>query len=354
MAGEKTEKATPKRKEDERKKGNVFLSQEVITVFTLIATFYTVKLMMPYMVNTIEASIEHFISLAGTENSLTYSNLSEIFIAMLIIFAKTAVIPLVVCCIVAIVATMAQTKMLFSTKTLEFKADRINPVQGLKKMFSMRSVVEIFKSILKIGILIYVIYTILKKEMNLLPRMMDMSFIEVASKTGAIIMEIVIKAGAIFIVLAGADYAYQWWQYEKNLRMTKQEIKDEFKQTEGDPQIKNRIRGLQMQRAKQRMMQKVPGADVVIRNPTHFAVAIKYDAKTNRAPVVVAKGADKVALMIVKIAEENGVYVTENRPLARALYDAVDLDREVPEQFYRAIAEVLAFVYNLKKGLSYR
>jgi len=244
---------------------------------------------------------------------------------------------------------MGQTKLLFSTKTLEFKFDRINPLQGFKKLFSMRSIVEIIKSILKITVLIYVIYSILKKEMNLLPRMMDMTFEETASKTGAIIMEIVIKAGVIFMFLAIADYVYQWWQYEKNLRMTKQEIKDEFKQTEGDPQIKNRIRALQLQRAKQRMMQKVPQADVVIRNPTHFAVAIKYDQSVNRAPLVVAKGADNLALMIVKVAEENGVYVTENKPLARALYETVDLDREVPEQFYRAIAEVLAFVYNLKK-----
>jgi flagellar biosynthesis protein FlhB len=349
VPGEKTEKATPKRKEEERKKGNIFLSQEVVTVFTLIATFYTVKIMMPYMISTIEASISHFINLAAVENSLTYGTLSECFITMLIIFAKCALIPLLVCCLIAVVATMGQTKMLFSTKTLAFKADRINPIQGFKKMFSIRSVVEIFKSILKIGVLIYVIYTILKKEMNLLPRMIDMSFTEVASKTGSIIMEIVIKAGAVFILLAGADFIYQWWQYEKNLRMSKQEIKDEYKQTEGDPQIKNRIRSLQMQRAKQRMMQKVPDADVVIRNPTHFAVAIKYDQKLNRAPLVVAKGADNLALMIVKVAEENGVYVTENRPLARALYESVDLDREVPEQFYRAIAEVLAFVYNLKK-----
>ncbi len=349
MAGEKTEKATPKRKGEEREKGNVLLSQEIVTVFTLIATFYAVKFMMPYMVQTMEASIQHFISIASTENNLTYATLLDCFIAILIVFAKTALIPLIVCCLIATVSTMGQTKMLFSTKTLEFKADRINPIQGFKKLFSVRSVVEIFKSILKIGVLIYVIYSILKKEMNLLPRMMDMSFIEVASKTGSIIMEIVIKAGVIFIFLSGADFVYQWWQYEKNLRMTKQEIKDEFKQTEGDPQIKSRIRSIQQQRARQRMMQKVPTADVVIRNPTHFAVAIKYDQNVNRAPLVVAKGADNIALMIVKIAEENNVYVTENRPLARALYETVDLDREVPEQFYRAIAEVLAFVYNLKK-----
>jgi len=349
VPGEKTEKATSKRKEEERKKGNIFLSQEVVTVFTLLSTFYVIKLMMPYMMQTVEASIQHFISIATTESSLTYGTLYRCLIDLIVVFAKTAMVPLIACVLVATITTMGQTKLLFSTKTLEFKADRINPLQGFKKLFSMRSIVEIIKSILKIAVLIYVIYTILKKELILLTRMMDMSFAEAASKTGGIIMEIVIKAGIIFMFLAVADYVYQWWQYEKNLRMTKQEIKDEFKQTEGDPQIKNRIRALQQQRAKQRMMQKVPKADVVIRNPTHFAVAIKYDQSVNRAPLVIAKGADNLALMIVKVAEENGVYVTENRPLARALYESVDLDREVPEQYYRAIAEVLAFVYNLKK-----
>lgn len=353
MPGEKTEKATAKRKGEEREKGNIFLSQEVVTVFTLLSTFYVVKMMMPYIMQTIEASIQHFISIATTETSLTYGTLYRCLIDLIIVFAKTAMIPLIACGLVATITTMGQTKLLFSTKTLQFKADRINPLQGFKKLFSMRSVVEIIKSLLKIAVLIYVIYSILKKELNLLPRMMDMSFAEAASKTGGIIMEIVLKAGVIFVFLGIADYVYQWWQYEKNLRMTKQEIKDEYKQTEGDPQIKNRIRTLQQQRARQRMMQKVPKADVVIRNPTHFAVAIKYDQSVNRAPLVIAKGADNLALMIVKVAEENGVYVTENKPLARALYETVDLDREVPEQFYRAIAEVLAFVYNLKKkGLS--
>ncbi|NLT64227.1 MAG: flagellar biosynthesis protein FlhB [Clostridiales bacterium] len=349
MPGEKTEKATPKRKQDERKKGNIFLSQEVVTVFTLIATFYVIKMMMPYALKTLEEAIQHYTRIASTEDTLTYNKIRSYYFDSLIVFAKTALIPLFACGLVAILSTMMQTKMLFSPKAFAFKGERINPLQGFKKMFSMRALVELAKSVLKITILLYVIYTILKDEIYLLPRMMDMSFNSALSKTGAVIMEIVVKAGMIFVFLAAADYLYQWWQYEKNLRMTKQEIKDEYKQIEGDPQIKSRIRSIQQQRAKQRMMQNVPNADVVIRNPTHYAVAIKYDQNANRAPVVVAKGADSIALRIVKVAEENGVYVTENKPLARALYESVDLDKEVPERFYRALAEVLAFVYSLKK-----
>lgn len=153
----------------------------------------------------------------------------------------------------------------------------------------------------------------------------------------------------IFVFLALADYLYQKWEYEKNLRMSKDEIKEEYKQTEGDPKIKGKIKEKQRQMAQRRMMQNVPNADVIIRNPTHYAVAIQYDPTKGQAPVVVAKGVDRVALRIVEIAEESGVMTIENKPLARGLYDTVDLEREIPEQFYQAVAEVLAFVYSLKK-----
>lgn len=349
MAGEKTEKASPKRKQDERKKGNIFLSQEVITIFTLVATFYTLKFLMKFIFETLESSIKYFSGLAATMTELTYDNLDDFLINLIIVFAKTAMIPLLVCGLTAIFATMLQTKMLFSSKAFSFKAERINPLKGLKKLFSMRSFVELLKSLLKISVVLYVVYSVIKTEIFQMPRMMDMSFIQALSKTGSIIMSIVLKASIVFIFVAGADYLYQWWQYEKNLRMSKQEVKDEYKQIEGDPQIKSRIKSMQQQRARRRMMQNVPTADVVIRNPTHFAVAIKYDQDLNRAPRVVAKGMDSLALRIVKTAEENGVYVMENKPLARGLYESVDLDREIPESFYKAVAEVLAFVYSLKK-----
>ncbi len=349
MAGEKTEKATPKRKQDERKKGNVFLSQEVITIFTLLATFYSLKLMMPAAMRTLEESIKYFSTLASSTSELTYGELGKIFINLLIVFAKVAAIPLLVCGMVAIIATMFQTKMLFSAKAFSFKAERINPMKGLKKIFSMRGFVELLKSLIKISIILYVIYSVIKGELFLMPQMMHMTFGQSLTKTGSIIMSIVTKAGIAFIFVAGADYLYQWWQYEKNLRMSKQEIKDEYKQTEGDPQIKGHIRSMQQQRAKRRMMQSVPTADVVIKNPTHYAIAIKYDQEKNKAPRVIAKGIDSLALRIIAVAEENDVHVVENKPLARALFESVDLDREIPERFYKAVAEVLAFVYSLKK-----
>jgi len=349
VPGEKTEKATPKRRQDERKRGNVFKSEEVVIIFTMLATFYVLKSMMPSIIRTMKELISHYVSLAATTDEIGHTQLQSYLMYSLIAFAKSALIPLLVCCAVASIATMFQTRGLFSSKGFAFKAERISMLKGFKRMFSMRAFVELLKSILKIAILLYVIYTILKNEIFVLPQMMDMSFNGALSKTGTIIMQIITKAGAIFVAVAAADYLYQWKEYEKNLRMTKQEVKDEYKQTEGDPEVKGRIRQIQQERAKQRMMQAVPTADVVIRNPTHIAVAIKYNNETDRAPVVVAKGVDSLALRIVAVAEENDIYVTENKPLARALYDAVPLDAEVPEKFYRALAEVLAYVYSLRK-----
>lgn len=349
MAGEKTEKATPKRKKDERKKGNVFLSQEVVTIFTLLGVFYTLKMMMPSILKTLEEAVRQFSDLAASMTELSSGELRSYFISLIIVFARTALIPLLVCGLLAIIATMLQTRMLFSPQAFGFKAERINPMKGLKKIFSMRSFVELLKSLLKISIILYVLYSVIRSELLLMPQMMHMSFMQALSKTGSIIMSIITTAGLTFIFVAGADYLYQWWQYEKNLRMSKQEIKDEYKQTEGDPQIKGRIRAMQQQRAKRRMMQNVPTADVVIRNPTHYAVAIKYEQDIGRAPRVIAKGADSLALRIIAVAEENAVTVVENKPLARGLFESVELDHEIPERFYRAVAEVLAFVYSLKK-----
>lgn len=344
MPGEKTEKATPKRKQDERKKGNVFLSQEIVTVFTLLAVFFSLKLLMPFVLTTLEGSITRYAGLGAELSVITPNTIRDILYDSAIVFAKAAAVPLLVCCMVAVISTMAQTKMLVSMKAASPKFERINPIAGFKKMFSMRSVVELIKSIAKIIIVIYVVYSVIRKELLIMPRMMDMTFMGVLSKTGDIIMDIVLKVGLIFVAIAVADYVYQWWQYEKNLRMSKQEIKDEYKQTEGDPQIKAHIKSMQQQRARQRMMQAVPEADVVIRNPTHYAVAIKYNPEKNRAPMVVAKGMDSLALRIIEVAEESGVYITENRPLARALYESVELDAEIPDKFYKPIAEVLAFV----------
>ena len=348
MAGEKTEKATPKKRKDERKKGNVFLSRDAVTAVSLIASFYALKIFAPSIFTNVQDLVRRYISLAGTKEVFLASDISTIFTDLGLVFLKTAMPLVAVSVLVAVIVTMAQTKMLFSTKAFAPKFSRINPLNGIKKMFSIRAIVELLKSLLKIVVLLYMVYTVLIDEVTTLPMLINMTPVSAINRTGEIIMDVVLKSGIAFVFLAAADYLYQWWDYEKNMKMSKQEIKDEYKQIEGNPQIKGRQRNIAQQRSRQRMMQNVPEADVVIRNPTHFAVALKFDRDKDRAPRVVAKGMDQLALRSVKVAEENDVYVTEDRPLARALYDAVEVGDEIPEEFYKAIAKILAFVYNLK------
>lgn len=349
MAGEKTEKATPKRKEDERKKGNIFQSKELVTVFSLVIVFYSLKWLGPYAMNSMQGSIYYFFDLAATKPTLRQSDIGQIFIKSCTVFVISAMPVLIISSLVAIAFTVAQTRGLFSTKAMQFKMNRMSPIQGFKRMFSMRGIVELLKSIIKVCVIGYIIYTQFAERIMILPRLMDMEPQQALTYTGEFILSIVTTTAAIFIFLAVADYVYQWWDYEKNLRMSKDEIKEEYKQTEGDPQVKGKIKEKQRQMARSRMMAAVPGADVIIRNPTHYAIAIKYSPDIGRAPVVIAKGADRVALKIVEIGEKNGVMTIENKPLARGLFEAVDIDREIPENFYQPVAEVLAFVYSLKK-----
>ncbi len=349
LAGERTEKATPKRKRDERKKGNVFQSKEMVIVASLLVMFYSFKWLAPYFLVSIQNCIRTFFGLMATTDRVDSPLVQRYLTDGLLVFATTALPLLVVGGAVAVAVSGVQTRFLVSSKAMAFKFNRINPLEGFKKMFSLRSVVELTKAIIKIAVLGYIIYTTMLKRLPQMPRLMDMEPQQALPILGEGIMSVVTTIAYLFVVLAILDYVYQWWEYEKSLRMSKQDIKEEYKMTEGDPQVKAKIKERQRQQAMSRMMQSVPTADVVIRNPTHFAVAIKYDAEKNRAPVVVAKGADHMALRIIKTAEEHGVVITENRPLARGLYETVELDREIPDQFYQPVAEVLAFVYSLKK-----
>ena len=318
-------------------------------VLSLLVSFYGLKLLGPYILRALEWSIRSFFYQAATVDELFTSDAIRYFIQGCGVFAIAAMPLLLVCGAVSILATIAQTRGLFTMKSAAPKFNRLNPIEGIKKMFSLRGVVELLKSLAKIIVLGYIIWIQFRDEFWQFPRLMDMDPIQGMVFTASMVLDIAKSAAIVMVFVAAADYLYQWWDYEKNLRMSKQELKEEYKQTEGDPQVKGKIRERQQAQARQRMMQKVPGADVVIRNPTHFAVALKYDPQRSSAPVVVAKGADSLALRIVAVAQENGVFITENKPLARGLYEAVDLDREIPDRFYQPVAEVLAFVYSLKK-----
>lgn len=348
-SGDKTEQATPKKRRDERKEGNVFQSKEIGICATLLAVFFGFKLLYPTIQNAVIVSMKEFFGLIGTKDTIEISDASVFLISALKTIAIGCVPLLLICCIVAIISTFAQTKGLVNFKSLKPKFSRLNPLSGIKKMFSLKGLVELLKSIIKITILFVVIYNTVSKSINTVGQMMDMTILQAAAATGELVFDIITSIAIAFVFVSLFDFMYQRWDYEKNLKMTKQEVKEEYKMTEGDPKIKGQIKQKQQAMSRRRMMQAVPEADVIIRNPTHFAVALKYDSETNRAPVVIAKGQDALALKIVEIGQNHGVFITENRPLARALYANVELDMEIPSEFYQSVAEVLAVLYRLKE-----
>ena len=348
-SGEKTEKATPKKRKDQRKEGNIFQSKEIVIAFTLVVTFYSFKFLYRFSSAVIQKAMVEFFGLIETQESLTASDLPQMFVKGLICFAIAAMPILLIASVSAIIATIVQTKGLVTFKSLKPKFSRMNPINGIKNMVSLKGFVELIKSILKIVLLFYIIYSVIKNEINILPKMIDMSVLEAGKATSKMIFSIVLKCAVAFAFVAAFDYMYQRWNYEKELKMTKQEVKEEYKMTEGDPKVKGQIKQKQREMSRQRMMQAVPQANVIIRNPTHFAIALKYDPPEDKAPVVIAKGKDYMALKIVEIAQEHEIVILENRPLARALYAEVDLEREIPPEYYGPVAEVLAYVYSIKE-----
>lgn len=351
MSGEKTEKATPKRRRDERKKGNIFLSKDIVTVFTLVGGFYLLKFTFTDSYTVMKQVMLQYLGYIGTVEEVSDSFAQEIAMGLTMVSVRVILPLMALIVILSIVATVFQTKPLFAVDSLKPKFNRLNPLQGIKRLFSLRSIVELFKGIIKISILFYIIYHFIEGEITHLPRLFSMSIVQSCAYMFQTIFSMVVKISIAFAAISVFDFFYQKWDYEKQLRMSKQEIKEEFKQMEGDPQVKGKIKELQRKMAMSRMMQQVPDADVVIRNPTHFAVALKYNPEKDNAPVLVAKGQDELALRIVKVAEENNVFVMENRPLARAIFSTTELNQELPSNFYGAVAEILVHVYKLNHKL---
>ena len=346
--GQKTEKATPKRRRDERKKGNTFLSQDAVAVATLTAAVCMLFLLAKTMTTAMGEFIVYCLSACESPTGGT-ELLREIEQQASWILAKTVLPIMLVTGFCAVAVTLAQTKFLVSGELLRPKFSRISPKQGIKRLFSLKSVIDALKGVVKITLLLVIVYLSLKSQ-----------FLESAkylyTDIGAACRHLfesgksmAISIIIAFIVIAALDFMYQWWEYERQLRMSKQEIKEEYKQIEGDPQIKGKIKENQRKMAQRRMMQQVPHADVVIRNPTHFAVALRYQPEKDSAPIVLAKGQDELAARIVRIAQEHQVEVVENVPLARALYAQTELNQEIPPELYGAVAEVLVYIFKLTK-----
>lgn len=315
----------------------------------MLATLTAAKILSGYFLAYTERMLPDYYDKAATLNGLTSASSLRLVSGFVLQSLALSLPLLLVAALAGFLLSGAQTRFLFAPSLLAFKFSRLDPISGFKRLFSARSFVELAKSFLKILIISMVLYTEIKARVGSTGRLMTMDVGSSLLWIADTVFSILMKVCVIMIAIGILDLLYQWWDYEKRLRMTKQEIKDEYKNTEGDPAVKGRIRQIQNRLRHARMMQKVPQADVVVRNPTHYAVALRYDAKKNRAPTVIAKGADYIAFKIIEIAEENHITVLENRPLARGLYEAVELDREIPEKYYQAVAEVLAFVYNLRR-----
>ncbi len=350
---EKTERATGKKRRDERKKGHVAMSKDVVTVVSLMGIFLCLRLLFPMIVESLQESLVYHISAVGTRNELSFGVQQEIGWQAVWVLLK-CIFPLgLISIALAVIATGMQTRFLFTMDPLKFKLSKLNPVKGLINFFKpdLKKLVELLKSAVKIGILGIFLFTILSDEIDTITKMMDLAVIPSCTYVLNEILWMVIKIGMVFGAIAVFDIFYQHWTFEKDMKMTKEEVKEEYKQMEGDPKVKSKIRSIQQQRARSRMMQAVPDADVIIRNPTHYAVALKYDINLDNAPILVAKGQDSLALKIVEIGEQNGVTVIENKPLARGIYASTPLDGEIPAEYYGVVAEILVEIFRMNKKM---
>ncbi len=351
MAGDsKTEKATPKKRRDERKKGHVAVSKDAVMIASLLGIFIMLKLLLPFMYKTLRNYMIKYISLAPTVETLS-DYTKKVYLDTVIAIVKAAFPILLVSVLLAVIATGVQTRFIFTKSNMAPKFSRLNPLQGIKNILSLKSLVELIKSLIKIIILVLILYQIIKGDLRAVARTIDMDLLDSSVYVLSAIMEMIIKVSIVFLAIAGFDYFYQWWDFERQIRMSKQELKEEYKQTEGNPEIKGRIRNLQRERSRSRMMQAVPTADVIVRNPTHYAVALRYNLEKDNAPMLVAKGQDELALKIVAVGEENGVYVLENKPLARGIYASTQVGAEIPPEYYGMVAEILVYVYRMNNKI---
>ncbi|WP_449353939.1 flagellar biosynthesis protein FlhB [Virgibacillus natechei] len=348
FASEKTEKATPKKKQDERQKGKVAKSQDINTAILLLFTFITLfvfgNAMRNSMTTLYERSFTELIHWEVTQNSV-----HQLFSGATIEIAKI-LSPIMLAAITAgFASNLTQIGFLFTAKPLKMDLKKIDPIQGAKRIFSIRALVELIKSFLKIvfiGVITFMVIWIYKDEMMMLA---FKTAEDALAFFGRVTIVMGISATIALLFLSVFDYVYQRYDFEKNMKMSKQDVKDEHKNMEGNPLIKSKIKEKQRQIAQRRMMSDVPSADVIITNPTHFAIAIKYDEERASAPYIVAKAVDQMALRIKEIAKANDVIIVEDRQLARSMYNVLDIDDMISEEFYQAVAEILAYVYRLEK-----
>lgn len=351
--GEKTEPATQKKLDDARKEGQVAKSREIANGVGLLALFLLLKIQIGNIAGQLLNLFQTVYHSIPETVTFWYGNIPDVDVMRLFRHSMLQVLLIIapmlaIGFLVAFVCDVVQVGWKPTAKPLMPKFSKLNPISGVKKIFSMNSLMELGKSLAKILLIGYVVYSYIKDKWILLYEIYDMELLQVIRLLGNTVTDLGIRVSIIVLLIAFVDLIYQRVKFSNDMKMTKQEVKDEYKNSEGDPQIKGKIRQRMQEASRRRMMQDLPKADVVITNPTHYAVAVKYDPEIADAPIVLAKGEDYLARRIKEIARENNVEIVENKPLARMLYANVDVGQTVPPELYAAVAEVLAFVYKLQ------
>lgn len=352
--GEKTEQATPKKLDDARKEGQVAKSKELGNAVTLFALFIGLRAFAGTMgiqfIETFAYVYNQIPILIRQRDGLINDNDFRILFTVMLLRVLRIVLPFFAMAVVLLfIVEIAQVGWKPTAKPLQPKGSKLNPINGFKRIFSKDKLVELLKSIVKITLISYIAYVTMKDQAGIIFRLYDLDLIGAIRSIGDITIGMGFRISFFYLVLGLIDYGYQKWKFKQDMMMTKQEVKDEMKDSEGNPEIKGQQRRRMQEASRRRMMQQVPQADVVITNPTHFAVALKYDPETFDAPYLVAKGEDFLAQRIKDTARENGIEIVENKPLARMIYYNVDLGYPIPPELYHAVADILAAVYNAKK-----
>lgn len=350
MSDEKTEKATPKRREDAKKKGQIARGAELPTAFAFITAIFAASIFGKDLFANFGNYLTNLGQMIAEPNAFTTTDVHQIFIEAIKLLGLISIPIVAVSLCAGLAGNFAQGGLTLSGEAFKPKADKFNPAKNIKKIFGLDSLVNLLKSTLKLLILSYVAYGVLSPVVEKAPTLINAPIQTIATNLGSTLFTLSFKCGLVMLVFAFADYGYSIYKHEKSLKMSKQDIKDEYKQQEGDPFVKGQRRRAARALVQKRSMAEVPTATVVVTNPTHISIALRYDKDKDAAPVVVAKGADNLAAKIREIAKENDIPLVENKPLARALYKIAEPNEIIPVEFFGAVAEILAYVFRQKES----